>query len=81
MSNRDLIEFIQDNLVAADDTDVIRDDTPLIEKGIVDSMGLMQIMGFVEERTGVRIPDDDVHPTNFATVTAITRLVERLRNR
>ena len=81
MLNRDLIEFIQDNLVAADDADVVREDTPLIEKGIVDSMGLMQIMGFVEERTGVRIPDDDVRPANFATVTAITSLVERLRTR
>jgi acyl carrier protein len=81
MLKRELIEYIQDNLVAADDGERIGEDTPLIEKGIVDSMGLMQIMGFVEERTGVRIPDDHVRPANFATVSSINDLVERLRQR
>ena len=81
MLKRELIEFIQENLVAADDGERVSEDTPLIEKGIVDSMGLMQIMGFVEERTGVRIPDDDVRPANFATVASISELVDRLKQR
>jgi acyl carrier protein len=44
-------------------------------------MGLMQIVSFLEERAGVRVPDDDVTPDNFETIDAIEKMVERLQAR
>jgi acyl carrier protein len=57
---------------------VIDASTPLIDRGILDSMGLMQVIMFVEEKTGIRIPDDEVLPDNFQTVGSIEALVDRL---
>ena len=81
MLKMELASFIEKNLVGEDRRLSITDKTPLIEDGIIDSMGLMQIVGFLEERTGVRVPDDEVTPDNFETVEAIDRLVDRLQSR
>lgn len=71
----DLVKFIQTNMAA---DAVIDASTPLIDRGILDSMGLMQVIMFVEEKTGIRIPDDEVLPDNFQTVGSIEVLVDRL---
>jgi acyl carrier protein len=80
MLNQELATFIEKNLIGDDKTRV-DDTTQLIEEGIVDSMGLMQIVAFIEERTGLRVSDDDVTPDNFETVAAIGSLVDRLQSR
>ncbi|HTS88214.1 MAG TPA: acyl carrier protein [Gemmatimonadales bacterium] len=77
--NRELASFIEKNLIGEGRGASINDATPLIEEGIVDSMGLMQIVAFLEERTGVRVPDDEISPDNFETIELITRLVEKLQ--
>jgi acyl carrier protein len=71
----DLVKYIQTNMAA---DAVIDASTPLIDRGILDSMGLMQVIMFVEEKTGIRIPDDEVLPDNFQTVGSIEALVDRL---
>ncbi len=75
----DLVRFIQQTLVADGGSEVITESTPLIDRGIIDSMGLLQIVMFVEEQTGVRIPDDEVLPDHFQTVGDIEALVQRLK--
>jgi acyl carrier protein len=75
----DLVRFIQENLVADGGGEKITESTPLIDRGIIDSMGLLQIVMFVEEQTGVRIPDDEVLPDHFQTVGDIEALVQRLK--
>lgn len=71
-----LATYIQENLAAGTP---IREDTPLIDGGILDSMSLMDVVMFVEQRTGVQVPDDEVVPENFQTVASIARMVQRLQ--
>lgn len=80
MLRQELATFIEKNLLGPGKGPVT-DSTSLIEGGILDSMGLMQIVGFIEERTGVKVPDDEVAPDNFETVAAIEGLVDRLQAR
>ena len=81
MLKAELASFIEKNLVGEDRRISITEKTPLIEDGIIDSMGLMQVVAFLEERAGVRVPDDEVTPENFETVEAIDQLVDRLQTR
>ena len=81
MMKAELASFIEKNLVGEDRRVKVTDTTPLIEDGLIDSMGLMQIVAFLEERAGVRVPDDEVTPENFDTVEAIDGLVTRLQSR
>ncbi len=54
-------------------------DSSLIDRGLLDSLGILKTVTFCEEHFGIRIPDQDVLPDNFENVRAIARLVERCR--
>jgi acyl carrier protein len=72
-----LTKFVEENLVQ--DGLTLKADDNLIEEGVIDSMGLMQMILFIEEQTGVRVPDDHVLPENFQSISRIEHLVDRLR--
>lgn len=53
-------------------------DDMLLDRGILDSMGLMEIIMFIEEEIGVTVPDEELVPDNFRTLTSIESLIGRL---
>lgn len=55
----------------------LADDYPLIENHVIDSLGLFQIVGFLETEFGVTIDDAELVPEKFATLTSIAELAER----
>ena len=48
----------------------------LIETGILDSVGVFDLVAFLESRFGIEIPDTELAWKNFETVQRITGLVE-----
>ena len=56
--------------------DELADDYPLLENHVIDSLGLFQIVGFLESEYGVTIDDGDLTPDKFATIGAIAQLLE-----
>jgi acyl carrier protein len=78
MLKQDLVAFIEQNLLRGGGARIDADES-LIERGLLDSMGLMRIMTFLETSTGLRIPDQQVSPDNFQSVDAIVEMVEGLR--
>jgi acyl carrier protein len=54
-------------------------DANLIERGLLDSLGILKTVTFCEEHFGITIPDDEVLPDHMESVQAIARLVERRR--
>ena len=49
----------------------------LLSKGIIDSHGVMELVGFLEERYGISVGDDDLSPENFESVASIEAFVQR----
>jgi acyl carrier protein len=52
----------------------------LLEHGVLDSMAIVKLIAFLEERFGVTLTDEEFDPENFETLTAIDALVERKRS-
>lgn len=52
---------------------------PLLEKQVVDSLGMITLISLLEEEFDVEIDDRDVVPSNFATIGQIAALVESKR--
>ena len=50
-------------------------DLSLLDSGIVDSLGVLDLVGFIEERFGIEAQDEDLVPENFDSITALTRFV------
>jgi acyl carrier protein len=68
--------FISTELMFEDNGAALTDETPLLE-GVIDSLGLMQMISFIEEEFDVAIDDAEVTASNFRTVADIERLVEQ----
>ena len=72
--------YITDNFLYARPDRVVAEDEHLMERGIVDSMGMMELMDFLEERFGVQPADDEITEANFATLARIAGFVARKRS-
>jgi len=74
-----LRHFIATELMYAEDENALRPDEPLLGSGIVDSLGIMRLVSFIEERFGVVVPEEDLIPEHFQTVQHLAALVQRLQ--
>ena len=74
----DIRGYIRDELLIADGAD-LRDDTPLWG-GVIDSVGLMQLITFIEETYGIEVADDELTSAHFGTVSSIAALVDAKAN-
>ena len=72
---RPIRAFIIERLAPATGRTHLDDDEDLIDSGVVDSLGIFQLVAFLEERFGVAIADSDITPDNFGTIARIERLV------
>lgn len=71
-------QFVRDELMAGSGV-ALENDTPLISSGIVDSIGLLQLIAFVEEQFGLDIDDGDILPDYFETVNDLKAFIESLQ--
>jgi acyl carrier protein len=49
----------------------------LLGRGVIDSVNMLKLLAFIEERFGIRISDDELIPENFETINAICKLIEK----
>jgi acyl carrier protein len=72
-----LRRFIVSFFMPGDSPQALHDDDLLFEGGIVDSAGAIALIAFLEEEYGIQVPDQDLFPTNFATIEKIAGYVAR----
>jgi acyl carrier protein len=54
-------------------------ETPIMEQGLLDSMGLVRLIQFVEERFGIGIADADVTPELFESPRRLAAYIDARR--
>ena len=73
--NETIKSFIATELLADQNHGPLADADPLIDSGIIDSFGIMALMGFLEEKFSIQIAGDELLPENFESITKISALV------
>jgi len=71
---RDVRGFITENFIL--DEQDIASDASLTQQGVLDSMGVLELIMFIEERFGVKVPDEDTLPENLDSVARIVGYVQ-----
>lgn len=56
------------------------EETHLLESGILDSLAIFEVINFLVQELGIKIPESELVLKNFYSVKAISQLVERLQN-
>lgn len=49
----------------------------LLENGVIDSVAMIELVGFIEETYGIHVPDEDLMPEHFDTLAAIVAYIEK----
>jgi acyl carrier protein len=77
--NERIREFIVTELMHEDGAVALADDESLLERGVLDSLGLLQVLAFLEQEYGFTVQDPDIIPENFESISAIATYVDRRR--
>jgi acyl carrier protein len=72
-----IIKYIQENLLSKKGEIELSPEDDLLGSGLLDSMGVMRLVGFVEETFNIKIPAEDIVIENFMDVKSITNYIER----
>ena len=68
-------KFILEQFAIANQRNISLDDL-LLGSGIIDSMGILHIVTFIEGEFGITVVDEDFTPENFQSIRHITHLVQ-----
>lgn len=71
--------YIIENILFGDE-ELLDVDTSFQENGILDSLGFLEIITFVEEKFGIEIADNEVVPENLGSLRRISGFVEEKLN-
>lgn len=78
-NNKELIrQFLIEKLGRAKKINHVADHDNLIANGMIDSMGILQLVSYIEARFAVKVRDEDIIPDNFESVDVISSYIERL---
>ena len=69
-------EFVTRNFFVSDAAR-LTDDASLLDLGVVDSTGVLEIIGFVESTFGLSVEDDEIVPANLDSIGRIAAYVDR----
>jgi acyl carrier protein len=70
-----IIEYIKKEYLDEDSTEEIKEDTPLISSGIVDSFSMVSLKVFLEKKFNIKIPDEKATTEAFDSVNNIIKLL------
>jgi len=73
--------FVEESFLYMRPRFVLGDDDRLFEKGVIDSMGVLELIGFLEPAFGVTVTDEEINEHNLGSLADIARYVaSRHRN-
>jgi acyl carrier protein len=69
-------QFILTNFLFSSDEALLQSDESLLDRGILDSTGVLELVAFLETRFGIRVADDELVPENLDSVMRIASFIE-----
>jgi acyl carrier protein len=72
-------EFLIDRAWLQDDGELLDTDS-LLEKGVIDSMAMVELISFIEETYNIRIQNEELMPENFDSLASIAAYIKSKQN-
>jgi acyl carrier protein len=69
--------FVAQNYLHAPGADALPGTDSFLEKGIIDSTGILEMIAFLESEFGVKVDDEELVPENLDSVDRLVAFVER----
>jgi acyl carrier protein len=73
----ELRRFITDSIMYGHNTDFLKDDASFLENGVIDSTGVLELIGYVESKFGITVEDHELVPENLDSINGLLLFVEK----
>ena len=70
-------QYILENFLFSTDTSLLGLDESFLERGLIDSTGMLEVILFLEENFDVKVADNEMVPENLDSVNRIAAFIER----
>ncbi len=70
-------QFIIETFLFDADDAALDDDESLLDLGIVDSTGVLELVAFVEEEFGIEVKDEELVPENLDSISNLAAYIEK----
>ena len=78
METREVVRsYIIENFLFGDQTPLGEDEMSLLDEGIIDSVGVMELVAFLEQDFGLTVADEDLVPENLDSVANLVAYIAR----
>ena len=75
-----LRDYIVENFLFGDTETEFTDNDSFMEKGIIDSTGILEVITYIEENYEIKIEDDELIPENLDSISNIVNFIDRKLN-
>jgi acyl carrier protein len=72
-----ITDFITSNFLFEDKEKTIDEKDSLLETGVIDSTGVLELIAYIEETYGIKVEDEDILPENLDTILDITYFIKQ----
>jgi len=70
-------QFVVENFVIGSNPKKLRDGDSFLENGIIDSTGVLELVGFIEEKFEVSMADEELVPENLDSISKVAAYIRR----
>jgi acyl carrier protein len=76
-----LRRFILQNYLFTDDDSALSNSDSFLERGIIDSTGILELISFLEEQVGIKVEDEEMIPENLDSIDNLLAFISRKQNK
>jgi acyl carrier protein len=76
----DVREFVTDNFLFGRKNVLLDGDDSLLEQGLIDSTGVLELVSFIENKFEIKVEDDDLVPDNLDSINRLIAFIETKLN-
>ncbi len=77
MNTKDVIrEFVMEQFLKDSSEQTLGDDASFLEEGIIDSVGVLELVAFLEEKFGLTVEDEELSPENLDSLARLVDYVD-----
>jgi acyl carrier protein len=72
-----LREFITESFLPSAGLDAFEESDSFMDRGIIDSTGVLELLEFIEEKFEIKVEDEEVIPDNLDSLDKLTSFIDR----
>lgn len=74
---QEMRQFIVDNFLFGDTESKFSNDDSFLDREIIDSTGVLELVAFLEEKYEIKIKDNELVPANLDSINCLVRFIDR----